>query len=477
MKILFLVHNLAKTRHFEGVIDELTRRGHSVVLTAAHKRNKPLKLGGAFAANPRIDVVTNPTRRTDEWDPYVRPLRQARDYLRFLDPTYAHAAKLAARAKQYAPPGWVDRLSSPRLQRRWPLVKRALELAETVTPSERYYELFIRSHAPDVVLVTPLIDFGSYQSDYIKSAHRLGVPVAFVPFSWDNLTNRGLVRVVPDRALVWNEHQKRELVTYHGVPADRVAITGAPRFDDFFAMTPTSSRESFCAHAGLDSARPLLLYLCSSPFVAPSEVAFVRKWIEAVRRSPDGCLASAGILIRPHPAHADQWEGVSLTGFDNVGIWSERTRMQGDPALYDSLFHATAVVGLNTSAMIEAGILGKPVYTIETDEFAGGQEQTLHFHYLLARNGGLVEVARDLDEHLAQLADAIARPELHRDRTMRFVESFVRPRGLSLPVAPILADEIERVAAIRKRPRRTPLWHYPARRALLAYLRRRGPRT
>ena len=44
MKILFLAHNLGKTRHFEGVLAALTSRGHSVVITAAHKRNKPLKL-------------------------------------------------------------------------------------------------------------------------------------------------------------------------------------------------------------------------------------------------------------------------------------------------------------------------------------------------------------------------------------------------------------------------------------------------
>ena len=101
MKVLFLVHNLGKTRHFEGVLDALTARGHSVVITAAHKRNKPLKLG-IFSDNPNIDVVTNPVRRVDEWEPFVRPLRQARDYVRYLHPGYGHAQKLAERARAYA---------------------------------------------------------------------------------------------------------------------------------------------------------------------------------------------------------------------------------------------------------------------------------------------------------------------------------------------------------------------------------------
>jgi hypothetical protein len=470
VKILFLVHNLGKTRHFEGVLQELTARGHSVVVTAAHKRNKPLKLGGAFAANPHIDVVTNPVRRVDEWEPFVRPLRQARDYVRFLHPDYAHAEKLGERAKTYSPPGWAERME--RLRGRRALVKRALEFAESLVPSERYYELFITSHAPDVVLITPLIDFGSYQTDYVKSAHALGIPIAFLPFSWDNLTNRGLIRVPPDRVLVWNDRQKQEAITYHDVPPDRIVITGAPRFDDFFAMQPSTTRGEFCARAGLDAARPFLLYLCSSHFVAPHEVGFVREWARAIRRNP--ALSECGILVRPHPANAEPWNEARPDDIPGAAIWQEPPKVQADPGLFDSLFHAAAVVGLNTSAMIEAGILGKPVHTIQSREFAGGQEQTLHFHYLLARNGGLVEVASDFEEHARQLADAVASPATGRERSLRFVQSFVRPHGLDKPVAPIMADEIERVAALRKRPRRPPVWHAPARSLLKAALKRRG---
>ena len=481
MKIVFLVHNLGKTRHFDGVIEELLRRGHSLVVTAAHKRNKPLKLTGSMRENPRIDVVSNPLRRLDDWEPFVRPLRQARDYLRFLDPSYARAEKLAARARAYSPPGWADRFAEGGRLRRWlPMARRGLELAESLVPSERYYELFLRSHQPDAVLVTPLVDFGSYQTDYVKTAHRIGIPVGFLPFSWDNLTNRGLIRIAPDRVLVWNEHQKREAVTFHGVPADRVVITGAARFDEFFAMRPSTSRAEFCLRAGLDPSRPFLLYLCSSNFVAPNEVSFVRRWICAIRGAGEPRLAGCGILVRPHPAHPEPWQGVNLHDGDGGGrangaaIWSGDVKMQSDPALYDSLYHAAAVVGLNTSAMIEAGILGKPVYTIATEEFAGGQEQTLHFHYLLARNGGPVDVAATLDDHVRQLEGALANPEAGRARSLRFVESFVRPRGVDIPVAPLVADEVEALGALEKRPRRPPFWHRPARRLLLAALRRRA---
>lgn len=474
MKILFLVHNLGKTRHFENVILGLAKRGHWITLAAARKRKKPLKVTGRLHAEKRVDVVPCPVHRVDEWEAFVRPLRQARDYLRFLHPDYSNTAKLSARAAEYAPPGWASFMANGAKRRRWRLISRGLDVAETVVPSDRYFELFIRSEAPDVVLVTPLVDFGSYQTDYVKAAHRLGVPVGFVPFSWDNLTNRGLVRIAPDRVLVWNEWQQRELERFHGVPPGRIVVTGAPRFDEFFAMHPSTDRETFLGAQDLPSAHPLLFYLCSSNFVAPREVDFVRRWIAAVRASEDARLRNASILIRPHPANAEQWEAEHFAGMPAVSVWRHHTEMNADPGLYDSLHYADAVVGLNTSAMIEAGILGKAVFTIAAPDFEGGQAQTLHFHYLLARNGGLVEEADDLGAHVRQLAGELQAAGGRRAQSLRFVERFVRPHGLDKPAGPIMIDAIEQLARIRKRRRvGAAPWTVAARWALLAALRRR----
>jgi hypothetical protein len=71
------------------------------------------------------------------------------------------------------------------------------------------------------------------------------------------------------------------------------------------------------------------------------------------------------------------------------------------------------------------------------------------------------------------MSEALAHPEVGAARSRQFVQSFVRPGGLDRPVAPIMADEIERVAALAKQPRGAPLWHAPVRRALLAALKRR----
>ena len=100
--------------------------------------------------------------------------------------------------------------------------------------------------------VTPLVEPGSIQVDYIKSAGALGIPSALCVASWDNLTNKGSVRVAPDRVFVWNEAQKREAVDMHGIAASDVVVTGAMdktvRMWDF--GTGEVVGEPFAGHAG-----------------------------------------------------------------------------------------------------------------------------------------------------------------------------------------------------------------------------------
>ena len=123
---------------------------------------------------------------------------------------------------------------------------------------------------------------------------------------------------------------------------------------------------------------------------------------------------------------------------------------KADQTLFDELFHADVVVGLNTSAQIEASILGKPVYTFSAGAAAAGQEGSLHFYYLLEDRGGVIRYADSLPEHVRQLELGLA-GEVDREAIAAFCERIVRPRGLARPVVPLLADEVEALA--RSTPR------------------------
>jgi hypothetical protein len=107
------------------------------------------------------------------------------------------------------------------------------------------------------------------------------------------------------------------------------------------------------------------------------------------------------------------------------------------------MYFCRLVVGANTSGLIEAGILGKPVHTLLFDEFAETQEGTLHFHHLAAEEGGLLNVSHTLDEHIEKLAAALRTPN-GECRSRIFVQRFVRTPDLARLPSEIFADVIER---------------------------------
>ena len=319
---------------------------------------------------------------------------------------------------------------------------------------------FISAFAPDVVLVTPMVQFASAQADALKSARNLGIPTGVCIPSWDNLTTKGLVRFEPDRVFVWNDVQRVELEQLHGIARERAVATGAQRFDEWFGRRPSRGTAEFRERVGLDAETPFVLYTCSSSFAAfsaPDEIAFVRQWLTALRGDERFTADHLGVLIRPHPQNAAQWAGVDLRAFGNAVVWPTDGRHpdRGEPRadFFDSLAHSAAVVGINTTVMIEAAILGKSVLTWLQPDFAGTQERTLHFRHLQRENGGFLWVARTSEEHREQLAAVVAGGSEEAERMSGFVESFVRPHGLDVPVAPILAAQIAELASA---PRRSP---------------------
>ncbi len=316
------------------------------------------------------------------------------------------------------------------------------------------------------MLVTPLVTGASPQTDYVKSARALGIPSGLCVASWDNLTNKGLVRVVPDSVMVWNEAQADEAVELHDVPRERVTVTGAQPFDRWFGRTPDKSREAFCREVGLPPERPFVVFAGSTSNIAKTDLeeTFVRAWAEAIRGSGDG--GDLGVMVRPHPERPGQWDAVDLAGLEDVVIWPPRrpnsVAAEARADYFESLFHAAAVVGINTSAMIEAAIIGRPVLTVRAPEFAQAQEGTLHFSYLLPENGGFTQAAGDLDEHVRQLAAAVRNPEPARAEGERFVRAFIRPQGVEEPSTPRLVEAITALGGSRPRgPAGVPVWLRP----------------
>ena len=470
MQVLFSMRHLGSFRMYESVLRRLAANGHEIRILA----NRRDSLGWGDTPTALLPDVPQIQWSWEEahptvWLEFATAVRIWQDYLRYFEPAYTGTPRLRTRAAERVPSVLrriTDACGRAPVARR--AIARVLRTIERALPYQQAYDALVRLHRPDLVMLTPLLHLGSPQVELLRSARAQGVKSALCVGSWDHLSSKSLIREMPDRVLVWNETQKREAVELHGVPAEHVRVTGAQCYDHWFGRTPAHTREAFCARVQLPPDRPFVLWVSSALFAgSPSEARFVRRWIDALRASPDPVLSTAGILVRPHPARLDEWRDVDVSDLQAVTVFGSMPIDAGAKEDYfESLHYSAAVVGLNTSAFLEAAIVGRPVHTILLPEFSENQEGTLHFPYLLSVGGGLLRVAHDCDAHGLQLADSLREPE-RVDRNAAFVQAFIRPVGLDRPATDVFVDEVETFGrAPAPDPIRSPQWA-PALRLLL----------
>jgi hypothetical protein len=455
MRILFAALHNGYYRNIDSVVEELARRGHEIHLSAEREDS-------ASGGHPIVERMTatyaNVTcGRTAVRDPETlflpAKIRFALDYLRYLEPMYSPASGLVMRARERTPSGMVRLSKSPLLAwgplRR--LVRDALDDAERAAPVSPDIERFLDEQRPDLVVVTPLIGLvACSQLDLLRSALRRGIATAVMVWSWDHLSSKALIRDCPDALLVWNDAQKREAMDMHRVPENRVIVTGAQCYDRWFDRRPRRSRAEFLRRAGLPDDRPYVLWAGSALLPGtPPEPGFFLQWASQLRRSTDRRVRDVPILLRPHPARMADWVNTEWRSVGNIVMFGDMPiDDEAREDYFESLYYSEAVVGITTSAFLEAAVVDRPVMAFYADGLQPEHEDSLHFQYLANPQDGLLTMARNLEEHERQMASVLSGSTaaiLQRQR--RFVDRFVRPCGRDVAATSVVADALERLTA------------------------------
>src|SRR4051812_23358212 len=203
MRFLLVAKQKKTTEAFLGTLRCLIDRGHSVTLAVQEHDEKRSERLENTIDHERFAVVPCPSVRTDDWADTAALLRRLRDCVQYLRPPLRGAVKLRARVLDRLrqdlrfdgdlrgitdglltiPPDHVGRLDA------------ILRLAERRLPPDPLFDAFLKTHQPDVLLVSPLVHFGPAQADLVASARRLGIPAWMLLYSWDNLSTKGALHV------------------------------------------------------------------------------------------------------------------------------------------------------------------------------------------------------------------------------------------------------------------------------------------
>ena len=458
MRILFAALHNGYYRNLDSVVEELARRGHEIRLGAEREDS-------SFGGQPIVDRLTAAYGNVTSVRTAVRDaeslflpskIRFAIDYLRYLEPAYVPTSGVRVRARERTPTGMLRLSTSPALawrpMRR--LVSYTLDSVDRAVPACPEIEHFLDLQRPDLMVVTPLVGLvASSQIDLLRSALQRGIATAVMVWSWDHLSSKALIRDTPDALFVWNDIQKREATTLHRVPPERVLVTGAQCYDRWFGRRPTRSRTEFVRHVGLGDERPYVMWTGSAllPGTPPESRIFMR-WAEQLRRSSDPQLRDVPILLRPHPSRTAEWSDGAWNSVGNVVMFGgPPLDDQGRDDYFESLYYSAAVVGITTSAFLEAAVVGRPVMSFYADDLRPEHEDSLHFQHLADPEHGLLTMGDSLEEHARQLASVLSGPPQGMLRRQdRFVRTFIRPLGIDISATSVVANALEQLPAARR---------------------------
>ena len=468
-RITFLMRSPGFVRNFEWVLRALAARGCTVTVLFEERKVPGDAAGLALVHRLRSEL---PTVSFEFLPPFPVTLRSrtrmglqvCQDYLRYFEVPYGGETGLRARVLAFVPPR-VERFLSAALGR-MPKVRRA------IAGSARWLHALLGDHPwvrtelarrrPDVLVVSPMVHVGSRQALWVRAARRLGVPSALCVHSWDSLVSKGLLHEIPDRIVVWNDIQAEQAADLHGAPRDAVFAAGAWPFEHWRDAEPSRSREDLLAELGLPADRALILYAGSSSFIAGNESPAFLRWLRAVRSSDDPAVANANVIVRPHPLNAAPWQDERLSELEGVVIFPRRGQ---DPAdefsradYFDSVAHADAVVAINTSALIESSVIGRPTLAFPGPDFASRQEALPHLQRLAKqrvelRNAAIVGpiTSESMDEHLDELGRIVAGRSTRAEARRRFVDEFVCFNGDGVRPSHRVATLVEELIDDRRR--------------------------
>ena len=448
--ILFVIRSCGEFSVFQSAIRAMADRGNRVHVLFDRGLSKKysiedLRKGESASSGILFDWARDVSRRGT----FLFHVREILSYRRYL---------LMPEQEQFYAERW-RRYLHPFLQKcvlwlpvrfllRTGVVGACLRLFERFASAHPNAILHIQEIHPDVVLASPTnMRYSSAELEYLKAARDMKIPNAIPVLSWDNLTNKGVFHIIPDRLFVWNETQRDEAVMYQGMAREDIRVTGAPYFDEWFVpRSPSLERKNFCAMYKLRAEDPILLYLGSSVAATIDEAGLI-EWIRyALDNASNPHIRKTQVIIRPHPTHFSMYERVSglrdvrvIPAFNILPVAIKNLQL-----FYDCLFHSCAAVeGANTSAVIGAIIIGRPVISILAKQ--NRQEHAIHFQQLM--EGRVLEFVRSPAEFVdavCLLASGVDRTEGNRKR---YVRRFIRPRGFTVPAGEILSREIEEFAS------------------------------
>lgn len=327
-------------------------------------------------------------------------------------------------------------------------------------------DLFDR-YQPDLVVAGSI---GYYRPDEVvlQEAAKRGIPTVGVIHGWDNPTTKGYKAVEPDLVVAWSERMKGEIVRFHDVDRDHVAVGGVPHWDHYMAEGGLPGREQLFERLGLDPARRIVVFATFVPFTYDFPNAELSKALAAA--AAGGELGDdIQLVIRLHPnfmrpaalearraieAVAEPYEHVHVHVPETISESLDHPSPEDARVLGGLIRHSDVLVNVFSTTTLEACLVDRPVVMAGPTAHLRDVDQCVatsamarveEFHHLRSVvDSGAARIAHDRDELVGHVRRYLDAASLDREARQRLAREICGPTDGSAGrrVGTLLAEQL-----------------------------------
>ncbi|HEY4519591.1 MAG TPA: CDP-glycerol glycerophosphotransferase family protein [Candidatus Paceibacterota bacterium] len=310
------------------------------------------------------------------------------------------------------------------------LFRKFLRILDRAIPADYSVAALIAKHKPSLVLAPDIILVSDRLA--LRAAKRAIVPTVGMVRSWDNLTAKGVIQVMPDWLVAQTDVMKEEVVRLGDMERGRIRVCGVSQFDEYWKPA-TKTREEFLRSLSIPTERRVVL--CAPFFGEYSQSSGIMLVQKLARAIDDGRLPKdIHLLVRYRPEDLTAPKAPDTAHFNHPRITVtkpysvpfktsrgksdfEFTRADVD-LMVNSLRWSDVVITTISTLTVDAIALNKPVINIrfDVDPHTPAQDRVelfSHFdHYLALEKTGGVRLAHSFEELLERLHVYLNSPSL-----------------------------------------------------------------
>lgn len=315
------------------------------------------------------------------------------------------------------------------LARGW--IRKLVRSLDYFLVRENYFTFYFKKYQPSVVFLAHLFD--ELEISLLKESKRRNIKTIGFINSWDKLTARNIIRVLPNKLLVFNSIVKQEAIKYADMAEKNIYIVGIPSYD-WHINYKHLNREEFFINKKLDLSKKLVVYAPMGKTFSNSDWEVI-DFIEDNIKS--GQIKNSQLFVRFQPNDfVDELElkkrlwlrydypGIRFSGKRGVDWDMSFDDIKG---LTDTLANTDIFICYASSMSIDAALFDKPVINIDyevKDKELMSKSPTYFYkmaHYQNAVKSGGINYPKNKKNFINQINLYLNNPTLDKVGRQRLV--------------------------------------------------------